>query len=1339
MRSGSETGAPAEPDLAPSTPLSPRTLARNRVSFKGMAKSEVQQPSSERDSLLAGSSTRSSQHSSQMGLGWLSDSPVHRLQRRGLSRRHSFAVDQGPPPQEGLVSHGKQRRYSVTDLKPRAAKVPLSSVHEQELGALPKGSLVSGAERGGGGGRARHRAAPHHRPQALSGRMSMAEEAAAAVAADAHARAMVDSYTVAGPLATRGEKLREKALWLQQHQDRDASGIMGVVTTPPAAGVLGGSSHKDSVAQQQQQQKGEEVEDATPTTAVAAAAAAEGEQSAVQLPMESSKSTVPVGTGTPLVHSSSDRSSAQRSLDGQPRSLRRGQESVGSVGGGSWLLPLSPFQMVCGSEGSSEQLPPPVQVEGVALTQAPEEGNASVELPVLYGSSPQGSSRPPLAQKEAPMVAIGQSQQGKVEALGSSIQDGSTAEQLTTKSAPKAYKPTATPTSSTPGNAGRGSRPRVSYGGVRYHHTDSSQYGPSNDSSGDESNDGSTNRSSPQLAAHPGPTKLQHPAPAVTFPISNHQPATPSSPFQQQSLQHPMPATTLNAINGQASRGEEAPRRKASVGRQGSFGHPMRAGSPQQLQQHQMPYPPQQQQYQQQQMPYPQQQYQQQQQLQQRMSPPPYPAHPHQQLHQQQQQQQYRDAMGPGQPQFQPYLPPANPYQASMQGPGGGWNGVNPQQGGMMVPNMRRWVPGVGEAGSPGNGGGQDLLEEDSPQGYQYSPYIEQEGGMFAGMPPSPPFYAEPSGFNRGGVGGSNGMQYYNFTPPQQQQMQIHPNNNGGGMMYPPEGGDWPQGGVHSFPRLQLPTQHALSPANSGASGSMWGGTHADTPLFSGDSGMALVSPGVGGRPGFNFPAHSGHNNSVFEGGLMDSQETDPSSVGQPVKSLLRGSKSARGMRSGNRLMTHVSGPSSGPNVLQHTGSFGRSPKRMLQTCSDLQWELHHSNTGSFSRLPKRMTQTYSDLDFEQKDILASEGEITVVTDYDPMLPDVSLDISLEHDITLDGTEPLGVGTHGSVFSGMYCNQPVAVKFAQFSTVDGLTQAGALETLQQEVSILSRIRHPNIVKFYGGCLHPPTVFIVEELMEKDLSSLVHGSEMLLALDDVLRIGKDIATGLFHLHPTIVHRDLKPANVLLDKRGVAKISDFGLARFKLSNCMSTKQPDAGTMAYMAPECFQENLVTPRADVYSWAIIMAEMLTGQLPWYGCPTMAIIYNVVFKQERPELPEDEERCPPDLASLIKDCWNPDPKARPGTGEVVKLVTLVMKVREHRARARSAQGNLQLRSLPSIPIEAMDSMLDGPGASRQGSSTLQSPFDTRPSIDMPPQQQQQQQQRQRQQSSWLP
>ncbi len=70
--------------------------------------------------------------------------------------------------------------------------------------------------------------------------------------------------------------------------------------------------------------------------------------------------------------------------------------------------------------------------------------------------------------------------------------------------------------------------------------------------------------------------------------------------------------------------------------------------------------------------------------------------------------------------------------------------------------------------------------------------------------------------------------------------------------------------------------------------------------------------------------------------------------------------------------------------------------------------------------------------------------------------------------------------------------------------------------------MLSRVRHQNIVRFFGGCIRPPVVFIVEELMQSDLQELVHNNA-LIPLDDVLRIGKDIAMGLFHLHPTILHR------------------------------------------------------------------------------------------------------------------------------------------------------------------------------------------------------------------------
>ncbi|KXZ47978.1 hypothetical protein GPECTOR_31g340 [Gonium pectorale] len=153
----------------------------------------------------------------------------------------------------------------------------------------------------------------------------------------------------------------------------------------------------------------------------------------------------------------------------------------------------------------------------------------------------------------------------------------------------------------------------------------------------------------------------------------------------------------------------------------------------------------------------------------------------------------------------------------------------------------------------------------------------------------------------------------------------------------------------------------------------------------------------------------------------------------------------------------------------------------------------------------------------------------------------------------------------------------------------GTVVAQLAAALAQEVEVLSRCHHPNIVTLLAACLTPPRLCLVLERCETSLDKLLYGRPgQLLPMEQVVSIALDVARGLEYLHPTVVHRDLKPANVLVNHPGgpnmVAKVADFGLSRLRDTVAVATANPEVGTPEFMAPELYAvtNNIVTNKVD-------------------------------------------------------------------------------------------------------------------------------------------------------------
>ncbi|KXZ48034.1 hypothetical protein GPECTOR_31g398 [Gonium pectorale] len=299
-----------------------------------------------------------------------------------------------------------------------------------------------------------------------------------------------------------------------------------------------------------------------------------------------------------------------------------------------------------------------------------------------------------------------------------------------------------------------------------------------------------------------------------------------------------------------------------------------------------------------------------------------------------------------------------------------------------------------------------------------------------------------------------------------------------------------------------------------------------------------------------------------------------------------------------------------------------------------------------------------------------------VVSELTPARDDVCLGVECGNEVQLLGTV-LGKGAYGRVMEGTYNGQVVAVKLIESSplwpvmpTADSTSH---LSALQQEVEVLARCDHPNVVRLLAANLSPPRPCLVMERCDTSLERLLYGGGApgpcaRLQLSTVLHIGTEVARGLAFLHPTILHRDLKPANVLVNnatsERPEVKLTDFGQARLRCT-ALVTDNPEVGTPPYMAPECFDVNnyRMTHKADMYSFGVLLAEMLAGSPPWPQLRIVEIAYQVTLCKQRPPLLEGlgVERCPRKLRRLISQCWESDPQRRPAAEDAVKVLLLLL------------------------------------------------------------------------------
>jgi ankyrin repeat protein/tRNA A-37 threonylcarbamoyl transferase component Bud32 len=233
----------------------------------------------------------------------------------------------------------------------------------------------------------------------------------------------------------------------------------------------------------------------------------------------------------------------------------------------------------------------------------------------------------------------------------------------------------------------------------------------------------------------------------------------------------------------------------------------------------------------------------------------------------------------------------------------------------------------------------------------------------------------------------------------------------------------------------------------------------------------------------------------------------------------------------------------------------------------------------------------------------------------------------------------IGRGGFGVVYKGEWRGIEVAVK----QIIKEKMSSELFERFLQEISIMSKLHHPNVLLLCGACLQPKICYVTEYMSQGSLRDVLNKKKK-LEWRTKLSIAVETARGMKYLHgldPPVLHHDLKSLNILIDENFHAKVADFGLSTLKEAD---EEKVVALSLHWVAPEVTEGEEYTEKSDVYSFGMVCWELITHKIPYEGKPEIKIIHaiNVGLHPKFPKGFVESE-----YQQLVEECWK-SPDERP-------------------------------------------------------------------------------------------